>query len=149
MTPHLLWLYVFAWIIPITCATPIKPGRTAQPTVWSHLRYTVSPGQMTPQDHYIDSSSNPYRTCPFPMRNIKFRFVRSPPDNHAPVRAHALVSPFSCADFSSLCSPHGTSSLSTCIPHDRFTFCMDSLLLSFSPFSLPSLYEFWIAIYMY
>jgi len=76
------------------------------------------------------------------MRNIEFRFVRSLPNNHAPIRARTLVSPFSCADFSLLCSPHGTSSLSTCIPRDWFTFRMDSLLLSFSPFSLPSLYEF-------
>ena len=40
------------------------------------------------------------------MRNIEFRFVRSPPDNHAPVRARALVTSFSCAEFTFLCSPH-------------------------------------------
>jgi len=145
----MLQLYVFAWIIPITCATLIEPSHMAWPTIWSCLQYTVLPGRMMPQDQYIDSSSNPYWTRPFPMCNIEFRFIHSPPDNHTPVCAHALVSPFSCADFSLLCSPHGTSSLSACIPCDQFTFCMDSLLLSFSPFSLPSLYEFWIAIYMY
>jgi len=116
----------------------------AQPySLTDHLvPLTVSPGRMMPQDHYIDSSSNPYQTHPFPMCNIEFRFIHSPPDNHVPICTCALVSPFSCADFSLLCSPHGTSSLSTCIPRDQFTFCMDSLLLSFSPFSLLSLYEF-------
>ena len=112
----------------------VRPNRPFGPA--------VSPGRMTPQDQYTDSSGNPYRTRPFPMRNIEFRFVRSPPNNHAPVRARALVSPFSCAEFSLLCSPHGTSSLSACIPRDRFTFRMDSPLLSFSSFSLPSLYDF-------
>ena len=50
------------------------------------------------------------------MRNIEFRFVCSPPDNHAPVRARALVTSFSCAEFSFLCSPQGRDSFPHVLP---------------------------------